>query len=235
MSATTTARVAIYVRTSTAHQTVENQLLKLREYIAARNLTAVEYSDQISGTTDRRPGLDALMNDARRRKFSTVLVWSLDRAGRTLPHLVSLIDELQQLGIAFVSLREGLDLSTAAGKLQLHILAALASFERERLRERTIAGLQRARNDGKRLGRREFIRLRTTRRRRRYVSWQHRGACRRVLLPAGWRPVASRQWDKRPSPRRAFRLQSRRFRDPWPVILATGHPVLCLTSDERRW
>jgi DNA invertase Pin-like site-specific DNA recombinase len=113
----------------------------------------VEYADQISGTADRRPGLDALMKDARRRKFDTVVVWALDRAGRSLPHLVTLIDELQSLGIAFVSLREGLDLSTAAGKLQLHILAALASFERERLRERTIAGLQRARSNGKRLGR----------------------------------------------------------------------------------
>ena len=149
----TDSRVALYVRVSTAGQTADNQLLELREYVAARNWTAVESSDQISGTTDRRPGLDALLKDARRRKFGTVIVWSLDRAGRSLPHLVVLIDELQSLGIAFVSLREGLDLSTAAGKLQLHILAALATFERERLRERTIAGLQRARNDGKSLGR----------------------------------------------------------------------------------
>jgi DNA invertase Pin-like site-specific DNA recombinase len=152
-TATTTRRVAVYVRTSTVHQTVENQLIELREYVAARALTAVEYSDQISGTTDRRPGLDALLRDARRRKFKTVIVWSLDRAGRSLTHLVGLIDELQQLGVAFVSLKEGLDLTTAAGKLQLHILAALASFERERLRERVMAGLQRARNEGKRLGR----------------------------------------------------------------------------------
>lgn len=146
-------RVALYVRTSTTHQTVENQLIDLRAYVAARELTSVEYSDQISGTSERRTGLDALMADARRRKFDTVCVWALDRAGRSLPHLVSLIDELQQLGIAFVSLREGLDLSTAAGKLQLHILAALASFERDRLRERTMAGLERARRDGTRLGR----------------------------------------------------------------------------------
>src|SRR5947207_3947488 len=147
------SRVALYVRTSTAHQTVENQLIDLRQYVAARGLTAVEYSDQISGTADRRPGLDALMRDARRRRFKTVIVWSLDRAGRSLPHLVSLIDELQHLDIAFVSLREGLDLSTAAGKLQLHILAALASFERERLRERVLSGLSRAKAEGKRLGR----------------------------------------------------------------------------------
>jgi DNA invertase Pin-like site-specific DNA recombinase len=146
-------RIVIYVRTSTTQQTVENQLLELRQYVADRGLVAVEYSDQISGTTDRRPGLDALMRDARRRQFKTVVVWSLDRAGRSLPHLVAMIDELQQLGVAFVSLREGLDLSTAAGKFQLHVLAALASFERERLRERTVAGLHRARSEGKRLGR----------------------------------------------------------------------------------
>jgi DNA invertase Pin-like site-specific DNA recombinase len=148
-----TKRVALYVRTSTAFQTVENQLIDLREYVAARSWTATEYRDCISGMKERRPGLDALMNDARRRRFETVLVWSLDRAGRSLPHLVTLIDELQSLGIAFISLKEGLDLSTASGKLHLHMLASLAAFERERLRERTLAGLQRARNNGKRLGR----------------------------------------------------------------------------------
>ena len=148
-----TTNVAVYVRVSTSGQTADNQLLELRDYVAARGWQAVEYSDTISGSADRRPGLDALLKDARRRKFSTVVVWSLDRLGRSLPHLVTLIAELESLGIAFVSLKEGLDLSTAAGKLQLHILAALASFERERLRERTIAGLQRARSQGKRLGR----------------------------------------------------------------------------------
>src|SRR4051812_34474870 len=92
-------RVAIYTRTSTAQQTVENQLIDLREYVNARGFVPTEYSDQISGIADRRPGLDALMGDARRRKFKTVMVWSLDRAGRSLPHLVTLIDEFQQLGI----------------------------------------------------------------------------------------------------------------------------------------
>jgi DNA invertase Pin-like site-specific DNA recombinase len=148
--------VGIYVRTSTAQQTVENQLLELREYVAARGWHAVEYSDVISGATDRRPGLDALLKDARRRKFKSVVVWSLDRAGRSLPHLVTLLDELQSLGVSFISLREGLDLTTAAGKLQLHILAALASFERERLRERVLCGLSRARGDGTRLGRQPY-------------------------------------------------------------------------------
>lgn len=147
-------RVALYVRVSTAGQTTANQSLELHEYATQRGWQAVEFTDTISGSTDRRPGLDALMKDARRRRFDAVLVWSLDRAGRSLPHLVTLIQELQDLGIAFISLKEGLDLSTAAGRLQMHILAALASFERERLRERVLAGLARARAQGKRLGRR---------------------------------------------------------------------------------
>jgi len=94
-----------------------------------------------------------LIKDARRRRFDVVVCWRLDRLGRSLKHLVTLIEELAALGIAFVSLGEGIDCTTPAGKLQLHILAALAEFERERIRERVLAGLARARAQGKRLGR----------------------------------------------------------------------------------
>src|SRR5476649_436529 len=149
-------KVAIYVRVSTAGQTATNQLLELRDYVAARGWTAVEYADQISGATDRRPGLDALLKDARRREFGTVLVWSLDRMGRSLPHLVGLIAEFESLDIQFVSLKEGIDLSTAAGKFQLNLLMCLSTFERERLRERVVCGLARARAQGKRLGRQPY-------------------------------------------------------------------------------
>jgi DNA invertase Pin-like site-specific DNA recombinase len=82
-----------------------------------------------------------------------LVCWRLDRLGRNLRHLVTLLEELQGLGVAFVSLGEGIDCTTPAGKLQVHILAALAEFERERIRERVLAGLQRARAQGKRLGR----------------------------------------------------------------------------------
>src|SRR6185295_10570273 len=99
------------------------------------------------------PALDALLKDARRRRFDVLVCWRLDRLGRNLRHLVTLIEELQALGIAFVSLGEGIDCTTPAGKLQLHILAALAEFERGRIRERVLAGLKRARTQGKRLGR----------------------------------------------------------------------------------
>ena len=109
--------------------------------------------DTVSGAKDRRPALDQLLGDARRRRFDVLVCWRLDRLGRNLKHLITLLEELQALGIAFVSLAEGIDATTPAGKLQMHILGAIAEFERERIRERVLAGLQRARTQGVRLGR----------------------------------------------------------------------------------
>jgi len=94
-----------------------------------------------------------MVADAKRRRFDAVVVWRLDRLGRNLKHLITLIDEMQALGIAFVSLNEGIDATTPSGKLQLHILAAIAEFERARIQERVRAGLARARAQGKGLGR----------------------------------------------------------------------------------
>lgn len=145
---------AIYARVSTIDQEPENQLQELRRYVQARGWTAAEYVDKgVSGASDSRPALDRLRADARRRRFDVVVCWRLDRLGRNLKHLVTLLDELQILGVAFVSLAEGIDATTPAGKLQMHILAAIAEFERERIRERVLAGLRRARAQGKRLGR----------------------------------------------------------------------------------
>jgi DNA invertase Pin-like site-specific DNA recombinase len=147
-------RAAIYARVSTLDQQPENQLQELRRYIEARSWTAVEYVDRgVSGAKERRPALDRLVADARRRRFDVVACWRLDRLGRNLKHLVALLEELQALSIAFVSLGEGIDCTTPAGKLQLHILAALAEFERARIAERVRAGLARVRASGKRLGR----------------------------------------------------------------------------------
>ena len=147
-------RAAIYARVSTADQTCDNQLLELRRYIEARGWSAQEFVDSgVSGTKDRRPALDALLCDAKRRRFDVLVCWRLDRLGRNLRHLVTLLEELQSLGVTFVSMCEGIDCTTPAGKLQLHILAALAEFERERIRERVLAGLARARTQGRRLGR----------------------------------------------------------------------------------
>jgi DNA invertase Pin-like site-specific DNA recombinase len=147
-------RAAIYARVSTIDQEPENQLQELRRYVQARGWTAVEYVDRgVSGAKDRRPALDQLVTDARRRRFDVLVCWRLDRLGRNLKHLITLLDELQALGVAFVSLAEGIDATTPAGKLQMHILGAIAEFERERIRERVLAGLQRAKAQGKRLGR----------------------------------------------------------------------------------
>lgn len=147
-------RAAIYARVSTVDQEPENQLQELRRYLEARGWAAVEYVDRgVSWSTDRRPALDQLLADAKRRRFDVLVCWRLDRLGRNLKHLITLLDDLQALGVAFVSLAEGIDATTPAGKLQMHILGAIAEFERERIRERVLAGLQRARAQGKRLGR----------------------------------------------------------------------------------
>jgi DNA invertase Pin-like site-specific DNA recombinase len=147
-------RAAVYARVSTFDQEPENQLQELRRYVEARGWTAVEYVDRgVSGAKDRRPALDQLLADAKRRRVDVLVCWRLDRLGRNLRHLITLLDELQSLGVAFVSLAEGIDATTPAGKLQMHILGAIAEFERERIRERVLAGLQRARAQGKRLGR----------------------------------------------------------------------------------
>ena len=147
-------KAALYARVSTVDQEPENQLRELRRYVAARGWAPGEYVDRgVSGVKDRRPALDQLVDDARRRRFDVLVCWRLDRLGRNLKHLITLLDELRALGVAFVSLAEGIDATTPAGKLQMHIIGAIAEFERERIRERVLAGLQRAKSQGKRLGR----------------------------------------------------------------------------------
>ena len=147
-------KAAIYARVSTVDQEPENQLQELRRYVRARAWTAAEYVDRgVSGAKDRRPALDRLLADARRRQFDVLICWRLDRLGRNLRHLITLLDELQALGVAFVSLAEGIDATTPAGKLQMHILGAIAEFERGRIVERVRAGLARAQAQGVTLGR----------------------------------------------------------------------------------
>jgi DNA invertase Pin-like site-specific DNA recombinase len=137
-------RTAIYARVSTLDQQPENQLAELRRYVAARGWNAaVEYVDHgVSGTKTARPALDRLVKDARRRKFDVLVCWRLDRLGRNLKHLITLLEDLQALGVAFISLGEGIDATTPAGKLQMHILGAIAEFERGRIVERVRAGLR---------------------------------------------------------------------------------------------
>jgi DNA invertase Pin-like site-specific DNA recombinase len=127
-------KAAIYARVSTFDQEPENQLIELKRYCEARGWGVREYVDRgVSGAKDKRPALDQLVADAKRRKFDVLVCWRLDRLGRNLKHLITLLDELQALGVPFVSLAEGIDATTPAGKLQMHILGAIAEFERGRI------------------------------------------------------------------------------------------------------
>src|SRR5262245_26554299 len=117
-------RVAVYVRVSRLDQQPENQLAEPRRYIEARGWEAVEFIEHgVSGAKDRRPALDAMMAEVRRRKVDAVLCWKLDRLGRSMRHLVGLLDELRALDVGFLSLGEGVDTTTPAGRLIFGIIA----------------------------------------------------------------------------------------------------------------
>lgn len=147
-------KAALYARVSTLDQQPENQLAELKRYAEARGWDAQIFTDHgVSGSKERRPALDALVADAKRRRFDVVVCWRLDRMGRSLKHLIAVLDELTSLGIGFVSLGESIDATTPNGRLQLHLLGAFAEFERSRIQERVRAGLARARAQGTRLGR----------------------------------------------------------------------------------
>ena len=147
-------KAALYARVSTLDQNPDNQLAELRQYVQQRKWSEpLVYVDRASGSKDSRPALNDLMKAARRRQLDVVVVWRLDRLGRSLSHLLNVLQELSALGVAFVSLNEGIDATTPAGRLQLHLLGAFAEFERARIQERVRAGLARARRQGKRLGR----------------------------------------------------------------------------------
>lgn len=149
-------RVALYARVCTLNnQDSEMQLSELREYAAHRGWQIVEeFTDQgVSGCKESRPALNRLMADACRRRFDAILVWKIDRFGRSLKHLVNALAELAALGVAFISLRDNLDLSTPSGRLMFQIIGAMAEFERALIQERVRAGLRNARSKGKKLGR----------------------------------------------------------------------------------
>ena len=122
-------KVAIYARVSTIEQTADNQLLELRRYVQARGWTANEYVDAgVSGAKDRRPALDQLVADVRRHRVQAVVCWRLDRLGRNLRHLVMLLDDWNARGIAFITLGEGIDTSTPAGRLVAGVLGSIAKL-----------------------------------------------------------------------------------------------------------
>lgn len=163
-------RVALYARVSTTDQSSESQLLDLRRYVRERGWKIFkEYVDEgISGTKDSRPALDDLMNDAKKRRFDVVLVWRFDRFARSTQHLMGALDDFQNLGIDFISYQENIDTSSSLGKAIFTIISAVAQLERDIISERVKAGLRRARENGKTLGRpRVNLPVQAIRRRRR--------------------------------------------------------------------
>jgi DNA invertase Pin-like site-specific DNA recombinase len=147
-------RAAFYCRVSTGDQNLDTQLLDLREFAKQRGFELVgEYTDVISGTKAKRPGLDRLMADARRRRFDVVLVAAFDRMARSVKHFLEVLDELNRLGVEFISLRENMDTGGALGRALLIIIAAIAELERSLIIERVRAGMRRAKLEGRRIGR----------------------------------------------------------------------------------
>jgi DNA invertase Pin-like site-specific DNA recombinase len=150
-----TMRAAIYGRVSTTAQDTNLQMREVREFAKRRGWTvAGEYTDTgISGSKEKRPSLDRLMADAKRRRFDAVVVYRYDRFARSLRHLVNALEEFRALGIEFVSIHEGVDTSTPNGRLVFGIFASIAEFERELIRARVRSGLAAAKAKGVQLGR----------------------------------------------------------------------------------
>jgi DNA invertase Pin-like site-specific DNA recombinase len=152
-----TKRAAIYVRVSTDKQTVENQLRELHQIAERRGWEIVEeYHDAgISGAKGRkdRPGLDRMLKDAQRRRFDVVMAWAIDRLGRSLIDLLGTIQTLDACGLDLYLDQQAIDTTTPAGKLMFQVTGAFAEFERSMIRQRVNAGLKRAVEAGKQLGR----------------------------------------------------------------------------------
>ncbi len=148
-------RSARYARVSTTDQSTESQLLDLRRYTRERGWHLYrEFCDNgVSGTKDSRPALNELMNSAKKRRFDVVLVWRFDRFARSTKHLILALEEFKNLGIDFVSYQENIDTSSPLGSAIFTIISAVAQLERDIIVERVKAGLRRAKNSGKQLGR----------------------------------------------------------------------------------
>jgi DNA invertase Pin-like site-specific DNA recombinase len=163
-------RTAVYMRVSTLDQHPETQLYDLRQLASQRGLQIVEeYTDTISGAKAKRPGLDAMMRDARRGRFEVVLVWASDRIARSVKHFLDILDELNRLNIEFISFREQIDTGGPLGRAVVVIISAIAELERnliisaiaelERnlIIERVRAGMRRARLEGRHIGRNPLV------------------------------------------------------------------------------
>ena len=147
-------RAGLCMRVSTVDQHPETQLLDLRQMAAQRCYTIIhEYTDRISGTKAKRPGLDAMMADGRRGRFDVVLVWASDRIARSVKHFLDVLDELNRLQIEFISFQENIDTGGPLGRAIVVIIGAIAELERNLIIERVRAGMRRARLEDRPIGR----------------------------------------------------------------------------------
>ena len=152
--------VAIYTRVSTSHQTVENQLLELREVCERNSWTVVEeYSEVISGTkgVEERSELERMLIDASRRRFDKVVVWSVDRVARSMKHLIQVLSQLDDLDIDIYSFQQGIDTSTTMGKSFFHMVGIFAELENNLRSDRQKIGIKRALDNGAKFGRKTII------------------------------------------------------------------------------
>jgi DNA invertase Pin-like site-specific DNA recombinase len=151
-------RAALYMRVSTLDQHPETQMYDLHEMAKQRGYLIIEeFTDTISGTKARRPGLDAMMRDARRGQFDVVLVWASDRIARSVKHFLEVLDELNRLNIEFISFREQIDTGGPLGRAVVVIIGAIAELERSLIVERVRAGMRRATLEGRHIGRKALV------------------------------------------------------------------------------
>ena len=153
-------KVAVMVRVSTIQQTTENQLLELYEVCERNDWTVVEeYNETVSGTkgVNDRKELERMLKDASRKKFDKVVIWSVDRLGRSMKHLVSVLSQLKDLDIDIYSYKQGIDTSTTMGSSFFHMVGIFAELENNMRRERQIVGIKRALKDGVKFGRKDVV------------------------------------------------------------------------------
>ena len=143
--------VAIYARVSTEEQNPQIQIDELKKHTSQQNYMIFDtYVDKVSGTKDTRPNLDRMMRDMRNGCFSGIVIYKLDRLGRSLKHLITICEELHNKNVDLIVTSQGIDTDTATGKLLFNILGSVAEFERELISERTKLGQAKAKNIGKR-------------------------------------------------------------------------------------
>lgn len=147
-------RVAVYVRVSTDDQKPENQVNELQKYAQRMEYQIFDtYIDKCSGLTDSRPEFNRLLQDMRLKKFDAILVWKLDRIGRSLQHLLQLLQEMESKRVDFICLTQNIDTTSPSGRLLFHVMGAFAQFESSLISERTKIGMQRAKRQGIHVGR----------------------------------------------------------------------------------